>query len=155
MLAFFFISVASFVVRDLRAGLGMWHFGRHVNSSIFWFVWFEVLAVLGAVSTPARSLPDDGVPRLSNRTRVFATLGLALLAGAFHDKTSPFLWTAWFAGLGVLLAMEIRWGALRAASALLDHPPTAAQPLSAGRAAIAIVTLALFVLLFMPTPIAM
>jgi membrane-associated protease RseP (regulator of RpoE activity) len=155
MLAFFFVNVISFVLRDLRAGVGMWHFGRHVNSSIFWFVWFEALAVLGTLSTAARSPPEDGVARLSNRTRIFATVSLALLAGALHDKASPFLWTAWFLGLGVLLAMEIRWGALRAPSALLDHPPTSAQPLSFGRAAIAILTLALFALLFMPTPIAM
>ena len=60
----------------------------------------------------------------------------------------------WFAGLGVLIAMEVRWGALRQASTLLDHPPTGAQPLTAGRTAVAIFTLVLFLLLFMPTPFA-
>ena len=86
------------------------------------------------------------------RTRVFATLGLALLAGLLHDRSSLLVWGAWFVGLGVLLTMEVRWGALRKESALLDHPPTGPQPLGLGRAAIAAFTLALFVLLFMPTP---
>jgi membrane-associated protease RseP (regulator of RpoE activity) len=154
MLAFFFVGVGSFVVRDVRAGFGLWHLGRHVNNSLFWFVWFEVLAVLGSLSASDRR-NEDGVARLSNRTRIFATLGLALLAAAFHDKTAPLLWIAWFVGLGVLVTMEVRWGALRSASTLLDHPPTGAQPLSWGRAVIALLTLALFALLFMPTPIAM
>src|SRR4029077_8602604 len=36
MLVFFFVSVASFVARDVRAGLGVWHLGHHVNDSLFW-----------------------------------------------------------------------------------------------------------------------
>jgi membrane-associated protease RseP (regulator of RpoE activity) len=146
MLAFFFVSLASFVARDVRAGMGLYHLGRHVHNSLFWLVWFEVLAVIGTVST------REGSDRLGVRTRAFATLGLALLAGILHDRTSLLVWGAWFVGLGVLVTMEIRWGALRRESALLDHPPTGAQPLGLGRAAIAAFTLALFVLLFMPTP---
>jgi hypothetical protein len=72
-----------------------------------------------------------------------------------REKSWPLLWGAWFAGLGVLLAMEVRWGSLRSSSHLLDHPPTGEQPLSLVRAAIAVVTLAFFALLFMPTPIAL
>jgi hypothetical protein len=49
--------------------------------------------------------------------------------------------------------MEARWGALRSSSTLLDHPATGAEPLRPGRAVVAAATLALFVLLFMPTPI--
>jgi membrane-associated protease RseP (regulator of RpoE activity) len=152
MLVFFFVSVGSFVARDIRGGLGLWHLGQHVNDSLFWLVWFEVLAMLGSVSR-TRELPDDGVSPLSLRTRGFATLGLALLAGIFHDHSSVVLWATWFVGLGVLLAMEVRWGALRSTSALVDHPPTGEQRLTFGRALIAIVTLVLFALLFMPTPI--
>ncbi|HEY3819117.1 MAG TPA: site-2 protease family protein [Polyangiaceae bacterium] len=146
MLAFFFVSLGSFVARDVRAGFGLYHLGRHISNSQFWLLWFEVLAVLGNVSS------REGPDRIGIRPRVFATLGLALLAGVFHDRTSPLLWVTWFAGLGVLLAMEVRWGALRSDSTLLDHPPTGAQPLTAGRAAIAVFTLVLFLLLFMPTP---
>ncbi len=154
MLAFFFVSLASFVARDLRAGVGLWHFGRHVDNSLFWLVWFEVLAVLGSFSTPTRG---EGVTadRLGVRTRAVAALGLALMAGVGRDQTSPVFWVAWFAGLAVLLVMEARVGALRGMSVLLDHPPTGAQRLGVGRTIVALLTLAFFVLLFMPTPIAM
>ncbi len=154
MLVFFFVSVASFVVRDVRGGLGLWQLGHHVNDSLLWLVWFEVLAMLGSVSR-GREAAEDDVSPLSLRTRGFATLGLALLAGAFHDNASVVLWAMWFVGLGVLLAMEIRWGALRASSTLVDHPATGPEPLTAGRAAVAILTLLFFVLLFMPTPISL
>jgi membrane-associated protease RseP (regulator of RpoE activity) len=151
MLAFFFVSVASFSARDIRAGLGLWHLGHSVNRSLFWLVWFEVLAVLGTLSRP-RGSREDTVSPLDLRTRGFATLGLAVLAGVFRDRSSLVPWLAWFLGLGVLLAMEFRWGALRPASTVLDHPPTGAAPLGRGRALLAIVTLGLFGLLFMPTP---
>jgi membrane-associated protease RseP (regulator of RpoE activity) len=151
MLAFFFVSVASFVARDVRAGFGLWHLGRHVNNSLFWLLWFEVLAILGTFSAP-RSASTD---RLGARTRVFAAVSLALMAGVFRDATSSLVWVGWFVGLGVLLTMEARWGALRADSTILDHPSTGAQPLGPMRAAVAVVTLALFALLFMPTPIAL
>jgi hypothetical protein len=149
MLAFFFVSLVSFVARDLRSGLGLWHLGRHVQNSLFWLVWFEVLPILGSFST------REGPDRLGILPRAVATLGLALLVAFFHDRTSPMLWVAWFAGLAVLLVMEARWGALRSESTLLDHPATGPEPLRPGRAAVAIVTLAFFVLLFMPTPISM
>jgi membrane-associated protease RseP (regulator of RpoE activity) len=152
MLVFFFVSVVSFCARDVRAGLGLGHLGRHVNSSLFWLVWFEVLAVLGTLSQGRRSREEAPSP-LDLRTRGFATLGLAVLAGVLQDKSSPAPWLAWFLGLGVLLTMEIRWGALRASSTVLDHPPTGAKPLGRGRALLAILTLAFFGLLFMPTPI--
>jgi membrane-associated protease RseP (regulator of RpoE activity) len=152
MLVFFFVSVASFVARDVRAGLGVWHLGHHVNDSLFWLVWFEVLAILGTLSR-SREVPEDGSSPLSLRTRGFATLGLALVAGLLRDRASIVLWATWFVGLGVLLAMEARWGALRASSTLVDHPSTGPQALAWGRALVAIITLVFFVLLFMPTPI--
>ena len=148
MLAFFFVSVASFVARDVRAGFGLYHLGRHIYNSQFWLLWFEVLAILGTLSG------REGADRIGIRPRVVGLLGLALLVGLFHDRTSPLLWVSWFAALGVLIAMEIRWGVLRSASTLLDHPPTGSQPLNPGRMAIAILTLTLFLLLFMPTPFA-
>jgi membrane-associated protease RseP (regulator of RpoE activity) len=148
MLAFFFVSVASFALRDLRAGFGFYYLGRHIYNSQFWLVWFEVLAILGTLSS------REGQDRLGIRPRIVGTLGLALLVGLFHDRTSPLLWVTWFSALGVLLAMEARWGTLRAASTLLDHPPTGSQPLRAGRGAVAVATLVLFLLLFMPTPFA-
>jgi membrane-associated protease RseP (regulator of RpoE activity) len=151
MLAFFFVNLASFVARDLRAGMGFWHFGRHVNNSLFWLVWFEVLAVMGVVGAPRGGATD----RLGIRTRAFAVLGLALLAGSLHESHSVVVWGAWFGGLAVLIAMEARWGALRKSSALVDHPPTGPDALRGGRMAVAALTLLFFALLFMPTPIAL
>jgi membrane-associated protease RseP (regulator of RpoE activity) len=153
MLVFFFVSVASFVSRDVRAGLGLWHLGHHVNNSLFWLVWFEVLSVLGLMSSPSSRGGADSDDRLGVRTRLFGVVGLALLAGLLRDETSTLAWGAWFLGLAVLLLMEARGGSLRPSSKLLDHPATGAEPLHWGRAAIAIVTLAFFALLFMPTPI--
>lgn len=151
MLAFFFVSVASYVARDVRGGFALWRIGRHVNDSLFWLVWFEVLAILGSLGPRPANGEARGSP-LGTSQRIVATVGLALLAGVFHDQTAVAFWLAWFFGLGVLLAMELRWGALRPDSPLLDHPPTGAEPLGAGRAIVAVVTLAFFVLLFMPTP---
>lgn len=145
MLAFFAVSLASFVARDLRGGFGMFRLGHHINNSLFWLIWFEVLAVLGSVA----SAGTDG---LGVRTRVIATLGLALLAGVLHDRTQPLLWIGWLAGLGLLLTMEVRWGALRMGSTLVDHPPTSGEPLGLVRSIVAALTLAFFVLLFMPAP---
>jgi membrane-associated protease RseP (regulator of RpoE activity) len=149
LLVFFFVGVASFVARDVRGGFGLWRLGRHVDNSIFWLVWFEMLAVLGTLSSSRSS------DRLGAMPRIVGTVGLALVAAALREQTSLLLWAAWFVGLGVLLAMEVRWGALGADATLLDHPPTSTEPLRAGRAAIAIVSLVLFVALFMPAPISM
>jgi len=154
MLVFFFVSVFSFVARDVRAGMGFWHIGRAVNNSIFWLVTFELLAVLGALSPGARARTDVTPTPLDFRTRLFATIWLALLAGIYQSSSSPLVWTAWFGGLALLLVMEARGGVLRDSSTLLDHPPTGAQPLSRTRAIVAGVTLAFFPALFMPTPIA-
>jgi membrane-associated protease RseP (regulator of RpoE activity) len=156
LLAFFFVSLASFVARDLRAGLGLWHIGRHVNNALLWLVWFELLPIHGAHSSAARRrVSEDGKPHLGSGTRLFAVLGLAIVAAVLRDKASPILWGSWFVALAVLVTMEVRWGALRASSTLLDHPPTGPQALSFARAAVAILTLAFFVLLFMPTPFTM
>jgi membrane-associated protease RseP (regulator of RpoE activity) len=153
MLAFFFLSVGMYVVRDVRVGLGLYRIGTHVGNSIFWLVWFEMLAVLGTLAKARREdKPDPHA--LGARTRLFATLGLVILAGVGRDYPSVLLWIAWFAGLFLLLAMERRGGALRPSS-LLDHPPTGAAPLTIGRAIVAIFTLVVFACLFMPTPISM
>jgi membrane-associated protease RseP (regulator of RpoE activity) len=156
MLVLFGVAVASSTFRDLRAGLRLWHLGLHVQDSLFWLVWFEVLAILGTVTTSrARLVLGPSEPRLGVGTRAFAIANLVLLAGLFHESSSPLLWTAWFGGLAVLITMEAKWGVLRSTSAVLDHPPTGSTPLSWGRCAVAVVTLLFFVLLFMPTPISM
>ena len=51
-------------------------------------------------------------------------------------------------------AQDLKGGTLRANN-LLDHPATGEEPLDGRRKAIAILTLAMFVLLFMPEPFSM
>ena len=152
MLAFFFVGLASSLLRDARAGIGLFHIGRHVGNSLFWLVWFEVQAILGALASRGRPQRDDR--SLPIRTRAIAIVGLALIASFGRESHSVMLWLAWFVGLGGLIAMEATWGVLRN-NGLLDHPPTGAAKLGIGRSIVAILTLVLFALLFMPTPISM
>jgi membrane-associated protease RseP (regulator of RpoE activity) len=153
MLAFFFVSLASYILRDVRGGLGLHRMGEHVNNSLFWLVWFEVLAVIGIVSTRGREQPE-APETLSISTRAMAVFPLIFLAAWGRDHSSPTLWIAWFLGLGILLAMEVRGGTLRK-HALFDHPATGSEPMGTARVVVAIVTLLFFALLFMPTPISM
>src|SRR5205823_3146659 len=132
MLAFFFVSLASFVFRDVRAGLGLHRIGQHVGNSLFWLVWFEVLAILGSLAARGPGPPPDH-SAIALRTRLVATLGLAVLAGVGRQQASPIVWIGWFGGLGLLRAMEARGGVLRAHS-LVDHPSTGSVPLGKGRA---------------------
>jgi len=153
MLAFFFVVVFGHVARDLSHGLGLYYVGRHLANSLFWLVWFQVLAVLGLLSARGRGEPPKP-EALTIRTRLIATVGLIALASMARDNRSLLLPLAFFAGLGMLVAMEVRGGVLRRHD-LLDHPPTSATPLDKSRRAIAILTLIVFVLLFMPEPFTM
>ena len=110
-----------------------------------------MLAILGTVATRAQGKSVEG---LSIRTRIFALFGLIGMGslGAEYDKAV--VWIGFFAGLGFLLAMEVKGGALRD-HGMFDHPPTGEQPLGFGRKVVAVITLAMFAALFMPTPFAM
>jgi membrane-associated protease RseP (regulator of RpoE activity) len=153
MLAFFFVVVFGHVARDVQGGLGFYFLGRHLANSLFWLVWFQVLAVLGTLASKGRS--DAPKPEtLTIRMRLAATVGLVVVASIARDNRSPLLPLAFFAGLGLLVAMEVKGGVLRRHD-LLDHPPTGSQPLDRARALVAILTLVVFVLLFMPEPFSM
>jgi membrane-associated protease RseP (regulator of RpoE activity) len=151
LLAFFFVSLAGYLIRDVHAGFGFVRIGKHVGNSLFWLVWFQILAILGSI-TRGDSATEEEIP---TRTRVFALVGLVALASFGRDHPRPILWAAWFVGLGILLAMEVRGGALSANVSLVSHPKTGEAPLDGTRKVIAIFTLILFALLFMPTPFAM
>jgi len=153
LLAFFFVSLASYIIRDVRAGFGFVHLGRHVNDSLFWLVWFEILGVLGAFTkSPAATKRTDSEDEVvSPWTRIIAVLLLAILASLGREHTYPNLWAAWFVGLTVLLVMEARGGTLRK-HALFEHPDVGTAELGFVRTVIAVVALAFFVALFMPTP---
>lgn len=149
VLAFFFVSLGSYVLRDLRAGFAFVRFNHAVSNSLVWLVWFEVLAVLGTLATRSKERKREN--DLGIRTRIFAIASVVALSmlGEAYNKTM--IWIAWAVVLALLLAMERRSGVLRPHD-LLDHPPTGAAPLDRKRQAIALLTLAMFALLFMPTP---
>ena len=153
MLAFFFVVVFGHVARDVSGGLGLYYLGRHLANSLFWLVWFQVLAILGLLASRGRD--EEVKPEtLTIRVRLAATVGLVVIASVARDNRSPLLPLAFFVGLAMLIAMEVRGGVLRR-HVLLDHPATGAAPLDRARAVIAVLTLVVFALLFMPEPYTM
>jgi membrane-associated protease RseP (regulator of RpoE activity) len=153
MLAFFLVSVGGFVMRDVHAGIGIAHLGQHVKSSLFWLVWFEVLAILGTLGLPAdRRAGPEARPPLGVRPRVLGLVSLLALGIVGEGHDTPLIAVGIVAILGLLIAMEWHGGAFRQKD-LLDHPPTSDHaPLDPVRRAIAVVTLIFFALLFMPAP---
>lgn len=154
MLAFFFVVIGGHTLRDLRAGIGLHHLGRHLANGMFWFVWFQVVAILGTLSTRASRDDDATEGTLSIPVRIVATLGLIVVAQIARETSGAIPVVTFFGGLALLLAMEFRGGVLKR-HALLDHPSTSSEPLDKTRRIVAIATLATFVLLFMPEPISM
>ncbi len=110
-----------------------------------------ILGVARVAQHPGRKPEPDAI---SIRTRIFAIASLLALATLGEQYNRTIIWVAWAVVLALTLAMERRSGVLRPHD-LLDHPPTGAAPLDVKRKAIAIFTLAMFVLLFMPTPFEM
>jgi|GEM_PF-788949 len=160
LLAFFFVSIVGHLGRDISAGRHITPvlMGRHVSNSIFWLFWFQVLAILGTLSSRSRADASSSSRRetteggvLTIRTRLVAIVGLVVLASMAREHASWPLVGGFFAGLGLLLAMEVKGGVFRRHD-LLDHPPTGSAPLDTGRKVIAIATLVIFALLFMPEP---
>jgi membrane-associated protease RseP (regulator of RpoE activity) len=152
LLAFFFVSVLGYVIRDVRSGVGWSQFGQRVGDSMFWLAWYQVLAILGTVTRRGEAKPDEeSIPIL---TRVIVTLGLVGLASVGREANKAIVWIGFFVGLGFVIAMEVRSGTLRTHK-LFDHPPTGTEKLGFGRMAVAVLTLAMFIALFMPTPMSM
>jgi membrane-associated protease RseP (regulator of RpoE activity) len=153
MLILFFVVLAGHCARDVAAGVSLRLMGRHLANATVWLVWFQLLAILGILA--ARSRGEEQAPgSLTIGTRIISTIGLVGVASFAREKEGFLVPVAFFAGLAILLTMEVRGGSLRP-NALLDHPSTGAEPLDGKRRAVAIVTLVMFVLLFMPEPISM
>lgn len=151
LLGFFSVSLFANVVSDVRAGFGFHRFGSCVAHSLFFLSWFLLLPVLGlATKPPAERAKDLGI-----KTRIVVLLALLLTAGVGQEKGTVFFWGAWLFAVLILLAMERRKGTLREHT-LFDHPPVifSAPPLSLGRKIVAVFTLTMYALLFMPTPMA-
>ncbi len=153
MLAFFFVVIFGHVARDVSAGLGLHRLGHHLANSLFWLVWFQVLAILGLLG--ARGRGEEAKPgTFTIRMRLIALAGLIGLAWLAEDNATPMLPLAFFVGLALLVAMEVKGGVLRP-NDILDHPATGPEPLDRTRAVVAVLTLVFFVLLFMPQPFSM
>lgn len=153
MLAFFGVIIVGHFGRDLTAGreITATGFSRHLGNAVFWLVWFQVVAVLGTLSTRRAETETDDARRLPIATRLIAAFGLIVLASCGRAYNSWLLVASFFIGLGLLLAMEVTSGVLRPHD-LLTHPRTSAEPLGPVRRSLAIGTLVLFGLLFMPEP---
>jgi membrane-associated protease RseP (regulator of RpoE activity) len=151
LLLVFFFSLVVRLVLDRKSGFA--HFGRHLNASLFWLFWFEMLAILGSFTGNSAVTLVGGKSRkpMPPMHRIVATLGLMIVAATGRDTSRPFYWVCWCLALCVLLAMERRGGVLRE-HALLEHPPTDVSDLSPLRKVVAVLTLLFFILLFMPTP---
>jgi len=153
MLVLFFVVLFGHCARDVAAGVSVRLMGRHLTSATVWLVWFQLLAILGILA--ARSRGEEQKPgSFTVKARIISTFGLVGVAGLAHEIEGFLVPIAFFAGLALLLAMEVKGGSLRPNS-LLDHPSTGAEPLDGRRKAVAILTLVFFVLLFMPEPISM
>ncbi len=153
LLAFFLVSVLAWVVSDLRSGSGWSHFGEHVRGAMFWLASFQVLPILGMVTRFAEAKPDESsIPIRTRVTMLVGLYGVAWLGDG--DTFRPIVWLGFFIGLGFVIAMEVRAGTLRTHK-LFDHPPTGTEKLGLGRAVIAIITLLMYVALFMPTPMSL
>ena len=116
-----------------------------------------MLGVLGAltkVDDGRRRRDEDGEVRVDPDAAHRHPVALHSSPGSGREHTYPGLWAAWFVGLAVLLTMEVRGGTLRR-HALFDHPDVGTSGLGAGRTVVAIVALAFFAALFMPTPISL
>lgn len=149
LLASFVVGVGLGLYEDLRTGLGVVRLGMHIHGALFWLAWFFLLGLLGALARTSPEADDE----LTAQTRAIVLLAVVVSA-AVLDPLRPWQWAGWLIGLGIALGMEWRFGALRPGSRHFDHPDAGGAPLGPVRVAIAVLTLLLFVLLFMPQPIA-
>jgi len=165
MLLVFLVLSLGPTVRDLRADLGFTYAGVHAADAMFWLVWFQVLAVLGSLTSSrasdATEHAADGyegdIPhgrRMSTSTRIVATLGLLTVGSLAREHHNARLVAAFWLGFLLMCAMEALGGAL-GPHRLVDHPRTERAALGPIRASVAVLTLAMFVLLFMPRPFRM
>jgi membrane-associated protease RseP (regulator of RpoE activity) len=157
MLVFFCVIVVGHIGRDIVAGhpLTSLVLARHIGNALFWLVWFQAVAIVGTIASRARATTEEETePKpglLTIRTRLFAMFGLVVLSSLAREHASWFLVGGFLAGFAILVAMEVKGGAF-SSQRLLDHPPTGPDQLDPVRKAIAIATLVIFALLFMPEP---
>ena len=116
----------------------------HAGRATFWFVWAELVAVVAAV--------PGGEAASGRWVRLVGTLVLAYVGGHEIVRGSEQLTLLWLSAVGAFVAEEVvRNGVV---NERLAHPAVDGPGLCLERQVVAWVTLALFVLLLMPWPMA-
>jgi membrane-associated protease RseP (regulator of RpoE activity) len=146
---FFVLMLVGRVAIDVHAGLGLSSLGERIQGTLFWFAWFQMLALLGTIS---RKNKDEIVVPV--RLRIALTAALIVLPAIAVGRMAKIAWPLFAIAFVGFAIIERRRGVFKM-HGLFDHPPTSAEPLGWGRRVIAIVTLLLFLALFMPTPFSM
>ena len=148
---FFCGAVLVRVVLALRGGGGWDTLGARVEGSLFWLTWFQMLAILGTISRK-----DRGAPVISPGVRIAVTAALVTLPGFAKAGGAKAIaaWVGFALAVCVMVVLERTRGVFRP-HGLFDHPEVSDERLDRVRTVIAVVTLLLFVALFMPTPFSM
>lgn len=115
----------------------------HVGRATFWFVWAEIVAVVA------------GVPRadgMGPQARVLSTLALSWAGSSVVVRASEGMTALWLFAVMTFVGTDVAQAGF--ADASLAHPSVEGEGLSRGRRVLAWCTLAVFVLLLMPWPMA-
>jgi hypothetical protein len=115
----------------------------HVGRATFWFVWAELVAVI------------VGVPRANGmgpQARILSTLALSWAGSIVVVRTSEGMSALWLFAVMTFMGTDVAQAGF--ADPGLAHPSVEGEGLTRGREIVAWCTLALFVLLLMPWPMA-
>jgi Zn-dependent protease len=116
----------------------------HAGRASFWFVWAQIVAVVAGASRPSSGMHPQ--------SRVLSTLALAWVGSSVVVRGSEAMTGLWLGAVAIFVALDVAQSGF--ADPALAHPPVEEGVLGAGRASLAWFTLALFVLLLMPWPMA-
>ncbi len=135
----------------LAVGPGLLAFARgqayalqpHVGRATFWFVWAEIVAAVAGV-------PREG--GMAPQARVVATLALSWAGSTVLVRTSEGMTALWVVAVMTFVGADLARAGIDDAS--LAHPSVEGEGLTRGRQVLAWCTLAMFLLLLMPWPMA-
>jgi membrane-associated protease RseP (regulator of RpoE activity) len=146
----FFVSMlVGRVAIDVHAGLGLSSLGDRIQGTLFWFAWFQMLAILGTISRKNR---DETIVPI--RLRIALTAAVIVLPAIAVGRLAKIAWPIFALVFVAFVVIERRRGVFQK-HGLFDHPPTSDEPLGWGRRVVAVITLLFFAALFMPTPFSM
>ena len=155
MLAFFFVDRLR-SRRPRRRARARGHvvlLGRHLANALFWLVWFQVARDPRARSRRAVATHEPKPEQRSRSARASSRRSASSSSRASRATTARRSPLAFFAASAMLVAMEIKGGVLRRMICWITRPR--ARAARRARAVIAVLTLVVFALLFMPEPFTM